>query len=112
MDWTTYKKIADRPEFMSRWMLMQSSELLSDDLADKLLACTAGSPVEKPVDHTGSVLTDMFALRLEPEEAKQVLLSVQAAIASGRTTSATANRGLEGFLQAWQEFVAALPKPK
>lgn len=88
---------------------MQSAELLSDDLAHKLLTCTQGMPVEKPTDHKGSDLTDMFALRLEPEEAKQVLLSIQTAVASNRTTSATVNRGLEGFLQVWQEFVAALP---
>lgn len=85
-------------------MLTQTRELLDEGLGHTLAAATAGQPLTKPDDHTGGAETDMFVLRLELPGRLAVLGVVRAACMAGRTTSATVDRGLGGFVAAWEEY--------
>lgn len=103
MKWLEYKRIVNQPDTMSRWMLEQSAELLACELADCLLTFLKQDPITKPPDHMGGKSTDMFRLKLKSEQARQVLKSIERAVKEGRVSSATAERGLGGFQEAWQE---------
>ena len=80
-------------------------ELLAAALAEELRAAMVEQPVAKPADHTGGRDTDMFVLRLGAKHRSEILGAVQAARELGQTTSATASRGLAGFVEAWREYV-------
>lgn len=108
MDWQTYKEITDRPEVMSRWMLEQSAELVPKALAHRMLQHVRLAPVAKPLGYKGTRHVDMFELDLAAEDVRQILACVRAAVAAERTTSGTRDRGLGGFLPAWQALADAL----
>lgn len=108
MDWDRYKRICDRPDVFSRWMLEQTRELVEADLALRLAAVQDGLPVEKPADHLGGAPTDMFALTLSVLEVERICLAIESAITAGVTTSATRRRGLGGFQEAWTEYLTGL----
>jgi hypothetical protein len=111
VNWQQYKARCDSPEVYSRWMLQQTLELLSDErVADRLLAALSGVPLQKPDDHRGGATADMFVLSLTLAEARTVLAEVAAAVARGATTTATRNRGLGGFVEAWGEYVRYLER--
>jgi hypothetical protein len=107
MDWNDYKALCNSPRMFSRWMLVQSIELLSDEprLADALARVLHGTPLDKPLDHRGGALTDMFEVALGVDEARSVHRVVADAVRTGRTTPATEPRGLGGFAEAWLEYV-------
>ena len=105
MDWTNYKRLCERPDTWSRWVLEQTCELLDAALAQALRAAMAGEPVAKPADHNGGSDTDMFVLRLGAKHRRAVLDAVRAARDRGQTTLATRSRGLGGFVEAWREYV-------
>ena len=105
MDWPSYKRICDRPDVFSRWMLMQTRELIgSTALAARLDRIMSESPLEKPIDHRGGSDTDMFVVVLELADVDDIRAAVARAIASGRRTEATRARGLGGFIEAWNEY--------
>ncbi len=106
MDWKAYKALCDRPDVWSRWMLMQTLELLEGDaaLAVPLHRALAAEPLEKPAGHKGGDATDMFRLPMEAVQAKAVAAAVSRAVERGAETSGTRGRGLGGFLEAWMEF--------
>jgi hypothetical protein len=106
MDWSAYKSLCDSPHTFSRWMLEQSIELLADEapLAARVAAVLRNAPLEKPADHRGGAMTDMFAVALSVAEARAIDAAVTRAVAQGRTTTGTRSRGLGGFREAWHEF--------
>lgn len=105
MDWESYKLLCDTPDVCSRWLVEQTLELLEDGpLRSRLKRLLEGAPISKPADHRGGAATDMFRLVLTPEEAASVCRRVAEAALRGETTSATRNRGLGGFVEAWQEY--------
>ena len=124
MDWASYKKLADTPGIWSRWMLEQTLELLQhpkllaqskvDPNADyqglvlQLQACLAQSPISKPPGYKGGCGLDMFRLQLEPMDTQVLLALVRQAIEMDVTTSGTIERGLGGFVAAWQEYLGSL----
>ena len=110
MDWDTYKQLCDTPDVMSRWMLEQTIELLDLGCRPLLEAVLVGQPVPKPTDHRGGAATDMFRLDLAREAVLMIHEQVAQAVLTGRTTSATRDRGLGGFEEAWREFVQHLEK--
>lgn len=117
VNWTDYKALCDSPEVLSRWMLTQTLELLTleegcDEVFRALSAALQAPPLPKPADHRGGPATDMFRLALSREDAEAVAALVARAAAAGRTTSATAGRGLGGFTEAWQELVQQLRQPR
>jgi acetyl-CoA carboxylase biotin carboxyl carrier protein len=105
MDWPSYKRICDRPDVFSRWMLMQTRELLIDGaLVARLEQFMSQVPIEKPLDHRGNAETDMLVVSLELEELDAIRAAVAHAVSSGRRTEATRSRGLGGFVEAWDEY--------
>jgi len=111
MDWPSYKRICDRPDVFSRWMLMQTRELLdSAELAARLDRFMSAQPLEKPIDHRGGADTDMFVVELGLADIDAVRAAVASAVASGRRTEATRARGLGGFVEAWDEYRRCLAR--
>ena len=105
MDWPAYKRLCDRPDVWSRWMLEQTAALLADaDLRARLAAHARTAPLDKPSDHRGGSATDMFTLDLTPDEAERILAALESARSKGDTTIATRARGLGGFVEAWAEY--------
>ena len=101
MDWQRYKALCDRPDVMSRWMLVETACLVPAALQPPLRAAVAQTPLPKPHDHKGGELTDMFEVALD-EFVDEILAAVEAAVARGETT--TQGRGIGGFVAAWREL--------
>lgn len=105
MDWERYKALCDAPDVCSRWFLEQTLELVDDAaLAGRLRDVLTATPLAKPADHRGGPATDMFAMTLDLTEVGALRAAVARAVADGRTTRATAGRGLGGFAEAWAEY--------
>src|SRR5512139_877481 len=101
MDWPAYKRICDRPDVFSRWMIEQTCDLLGDDgLRRSLAAVLNSTALPKPEDHRGGAATDMFVLGLRLDDVVSVELDIVRAVTEGRTTGATRMRGLGGFGEA------------
>lgn len=108
LDWERYKQLCDSPDAFSRWMLEETSELVGEPLAGALRRAMAGEPIDKPDDHTGAELTDMFSLRLTPEQASAIHARVAEAVDAAQATTRTRSRGLGGFEEAWREYAQYL----
>lgn len=117
MDWDTYKRLCDQPEFWSRGMLLRSAALLeargAQALAARLRETLLRPCLPKPPGHRGPAATDMFALNLVAEDAWAVCEHVAAAYAqppSSEAASAEPQSGttrpkrVHGELVAWQEY--------
>ncbi len=106
VDWSTYKARCDSPEVWSRWMLLQTLELLDDNpgVGGTLRRALAAKPLAKPPGHKGGAPTDMFELWMSLAQAETVVDAVRRAVARQAETSATRGRGLGGFLEAWTEY--------
>jgi hypothetical protein len=116
MDWNRYKALCDTPQVCSRWLLEQTLELLAGDpdrgaadprhqqAAAQLRRVLAGQPLEKPADHRGGPVSDMFATTLSLADVRVLRAVVDRAITQDRRTRATAGRGLGGFAEAWLEY--------
>lgn len=108
MEWGRYKQLCDSPDAFSRWMLEETSELVGEPLVGVLRRAMAGEPIDKPDDHSGTELTDMFSLSLCPEQAGAIHARVAEAVGAAQTTTRTRSRGLGGFEEAWREYVQYL----
>lgn len=105
MDWERYKALCDSPPVCSRWLLEQTRELIADpSLAAAVQAALAGEPLPRPADHRGGPASDMFVTGFSLGEARALRETVERAVHQGRTTSATAGRGLGGFVEVWREL--------
>ena len=113
MEWAEYKRLCDRPDVWSRWMLEQTTELLvraqRDDLA-RLLDVAEREPLQKPDGHRGDETTDMFELALSRADAEAIARTVAASVAAGERTAGTRARGLGGFVEAWNEYLRWLER--
>ncbi len=109
MQWETYKVLCDQPDHWSRWMLEQCADLMAQlqrhDLQALLEAALMQPPLPVPQGHRGPPATHMYKLQLNQSQRQAVLSAVEEAQRKGLATSQTAQRGLGGFVQAWQEFV-------
>ena len=108
MDWDRYKALCDKPDYWSRWMLEQCRELFQQQaeevLVEILEQALQSPPLATPDDHHGHPATEMYCLNMPPAQRAAALGAVQRALTDGLTTSATAQRGLGGFVEAWQEY--------
>jgi creatinine amidohydrolase/Fe(II)-dependent formamide hydrolase-like protein len=93
-------------------MIEQSIELVADEpeLMLVLQQALTDQALEKPRDHRGGVATDMFALRLDLDQAGAVYRRIRTAAVAGQRTAATRERGLGGFVAAWHEYVSFLER--
>jgi|TARA_B100000315_G_scaffold247131_1_gene275419 hypothetical protein len=87
-------------------MLEETIDLLGDRevLTGCLRECLDGGPIEKPADHHGGELADMYRLALAHHRAVHIVAVVREAAVTGRTSGRTRERGLGGFRQAWEEY--------
>jgi hypothetical protein len=113
MEWAEYKRLCDRPDVWSRWMLEQTTELLvrfgRNELA-RSLDVAERKPLKKPDGHRGDETTDMFELALSRAEAEAIARIVAASVAVGERTAGTRSRGLGGFVEAWNEYLRWLER--
>ena len=109
MEWSSYKVLCDQPDYWSRWMLEQCIDLLTQlekPHLQELLADALGTlPLAFPADHTGPPATQMFQLSLSKMQRLHVFSAIEQAAEQGLWTQHTRDRGLGGFVQAWQEYV-------
>lgn len=91
-------------------MLEQTLELARQQGAalPELQRALDGLPLPKPSDHRGGSATDMFELTMAAKPARHVYGLITDAVRTGRSTSATATRGLGGFEAAWREYLLHL----
>ncbi len=99
MDWDTYKRLCDLPDYWSRWMLLRSAVLLEERGAHALGARVCepllGAGLPKPPGHRGPAATDMFCLHLTAQEARAVCQHIAAAHAEQRA---------HAEVVAWEEY--------
>ena len=106
MDWKHYKARCEAPEVWSRWMLVQTMELVAGHprLVAELRRAMAAQPLAKPPGHKGGSATDMFELNLTAFQADTILAVVRQAAERGADTAGTRGRGLGGFVAAWLDY--------
>jgi hypothetical protein len=110
MDWPTYKRLCDQPDHWSRWMLEQCTDLLGqlqeDGLVGALQRALSGQALATPVDHQGGQAVQIYVLRLPLDQRREICRAIEQAVSAGLSTAQTKSRGLGGFVEAWQEYVA------
>ena len=128
MDWETYKRLSDQPQFWSNWMLAQCIELLEqivqspagrerteslgtrsvrlEALVSALRDALDRPHLATPPDYKGPLR--MHELNLSVDDAKLLYDSVLLADAQGLVTAATAERGLGGFVEVARDYHAAV----
>ena len=93
-------------------MLSQSGGLLEaanePALAGRVTSFLMHAPLEKPDDHLGPAETDMFQLSLGARECRRILVVITDCAERRVTTPETENRGLGGFVEAWDEYLSHL----
>ena len=106
MDWQQYRARCEQPQVWSRWMLVQTLELVAGhgDLIAGLRRAMAAQPLAKPPGHKGGSATDMFELDLKASQVDAILALVRQAVERGADTAGTRGRGLGGFTEAWLDY--------
>lgn len=108
MDWPTYKRLCDQPDYWSRWMLEQCIDLLQQveeaQLADRIRRALTDPPLPTPADHRGAAATHMYRLEMPAVERHALLGAIQRAAELNLSTKQTQQRGLGGFVEACREF--------
>jgi hypothetical protein len=112
MDWQTYKKFCDSPDYWSAWMLDQCRELLlisglqgADRVAETLQADQSKKPLALPSGHIADERTVMFRVSITDTQSELLLAVINQATALERYTQATADRGLMGFAESCEELI-------
>jgi len=107
MDWPRYRRLCDRPDVCSRWMLERTIDLLEDHpAAAALRQVLQTAPLARPADHRGPPDTDMFIAALEPGLVAAVLAVVSRRAAGNELATLLNGRSPAGFEAAWREFAA------
>lgn len=112
MEWTEYKAACDRGDVLSRWLLLNTAELLEGvgrrALAAQLRAVPArAAALPRPADHRGSAEADFFVVTLELAVVREIHDRI-AQLATDPKQRLATGRGLGGMVEAWGEFVAWL----
>lgn len=113
--WTCYRRLCDKPNVFTRWLLQQTSEILEQSGQTGLMAriqqiLNEQSPLDKPRDHQGDSRSDVFLMNLSLTEALEIIQCIGAAERKGLVTRETEQRGLGGFAAAWREYVTFLSR--
>ena len=104
MNWEEYKRECDRPDVLSRWLLEQSASVCDKAISIRLSGISESVPLEKPADHKGNPLLDMFRADLTESEVQSIASQVSEAFRNGVMTTGTVVRDYSGILRAWQEY--------
>lgn len=104
MDWSTYKTICDRPNVLSRWVLQQTAAVCDSEKEDQFGAILESVPLEKPDDHKGGPVLDMFDTHFSLQCVQDISEQVRTACNAGIQTKGDVVRDYNGILRAWQEY--------
>ena len=101
LDWSTYKRLCDQPDYWSAWMIDQSANLLDryqhTNLSARLRQALDTLPLIRPADHKGDERTLMHQLQLSVADRRLALSVIQQALDEGLIKNA-------GYVAAWQEY--------
>ena len=104
MDWSTYKIICDKPNVLSRWLLQQTAAVCDAEIKQCFESILKTVPLEKPSDHKGGEVLDMFQTDFSQAKVRNISVQVAAACDAGIQTSGPVVRDYLGILRAWQEY--------
>ncbi len=104
MDWSTYKKVCDKPNVLSRWLLQQTSAVCDIEIKQCLNSILKTVPLKKPSDHKGGEVLDMFQTDFSRAEVQNITVQVSTACDAGMQTTGPVVRDFQGILRAWQEY--------
>ena len=112
MDWQTYKRLCDQPDYWSAWMidqccqLLQASDVSEATAVDQTLRADLSRPfLPQPADHTGDSRTQMFQVTITQEQAQLLLGVIDHAACKRAFSQDTQSRGLGGFAEACEELI-------
>lgn len=112
MDWQTYKRLCDQPDYWSAWMidqccqLLQASDVSEATAVDQTLRADLSRPfLPQPPDHSGDVRTQMFQVTITQEQAQLLLGVIDHAACKRAFSQDTQSRGLGGFAEACEELI-------
>ena len=112
MDWQTYKRLCDQPDYWSAWMidqccqLLQASDVSEATAVDQTLRADLSRPfLPQPPDHSGDVRTQMFQVTITQEQAQLLLGVIDHAAGKRAFSQDTQSRGLGGFAEACEELI-------
>ncbi len=104
MDWSTYKKVCDKPNVLSRWLIQQTSAVCGVEIKQCLSSILKTVPLEKPEDHKGGDVLDMFQTDFSQTKVQDIVAQVSAACDAGLQTTGAVERDYLGILRAWHEY--------
>lgn len=104
MDWSSYKKVCDKPNVLSRWLLQQTSMVCDTEIKQCFESILKTVPLEKPEDHKGGQMLDMFQTNFSQAEVRNISVQVAAACDAGIQTTGPVVRDYLGILRAWHEY--------
>ena len=112
MDWQTYKRLCDQPDYWSAWMidqccqLLQASDVSEATVVDQALRADLSRPfLPQPLGHSGDVRTQMYQVTITPEQCQLLLGVIDQAAHQRAFSQNTQSRGLGGFAQACEELI-------
>ncbi len=106
MDWSTYKRICDQPDVMTRWSLQRTLALVDDgQLAQQTRELMASAPIDKPSGHKGDASTDCFALDFDSAVVERVIRVLQSLAAESD------DRQIRHLATVWEEYLGVLEGP-
>jgi hypothetical protein len=110
MEWQRYKRYCGRPEYFSRWALVESAAILGRARpVDELLGVLNGTRLEKPESHKGGPETDYFRITLPAMEARRIVQAVEAHM---ERLEGRSYRQMRHLLQVWKEYLESLSDPE
>jgi hypothetical protein len=104
VDWSSYKKICDKPNVLSRWLLQQTSAVCDGEVKQCIESILKTVPLEKPEDHKGGEMLDMFQTDFSQSQVEDITAQVVSACDAGIQTTGVVERDYLGILRAWQEY--------
>ncbi len=112
MDWQTYKRLCDQPDYWSAWMidqccqLLQASDVSEATVVDQTLRSDLSRPfLPQPPNHSGDVRTKMYQVTITQEQGHLLLEVIEHAARQRLFTQGTQSRGLGGFAEACEELI-------
>ena len=112
MDWQTYKRLCDQPDYWSAWMidqcrqLLQASDVSEATAVDQTLCADLCRPfLPQPPEHSGDVRTRMYQVTITQEQGQLLLNVIEQAVGKRAFSQDTQSRGLGGFAQACEELI-------
>ena len=103
MNWETYKKCCNGPEYVSRWLLERSIALVvGAHIAVSLDTILGHVPLAKPQGHKGGPETDYFRLDLNRNQVAKILAALRP------SSSDLSDRRVLQIREVWEGYLKYL----